>query len=93
MAIVVSNNFAELIEILVPEKLVKFEFNLIFNEESLIPGNMADFIIQPKLFINGHLSGLENLENIVVKIDGMNCDGGNTKTEKFENLKLSYEQD
>lgn len=91
-AVVIHEGFADIAPYEIPKDTYSFFTSLIFNEESLQPGNQTTLIIQPKLLLNARVLSLAHLKDIVVKVSAVNTEGI-TSTETFNFESISYEKD
>jgi hypothetical protein len=92
-AILVDNDFSDIVNsVTLPSQSVQLGFNLLFNEEGIFSNNLAKFVLQPKLAVNGLLLPLDLLDNPKVNIHVTN-DIGIANNTLFDSLKLSYSED
>lgn len=91
-AIIIDEDFAELVQINIPSKTINFDCSMIFNEESLFPGCNAQFVLQPKLFCSGKLIPLSALKKVKAEIEVVN-ERGVKNSRAFEDLTLTYTKD
>lgn len=91
-AIVCHEKFANLAPFKVAGRGYAFYNSLIFNEESIREGEMANFILNPKFMINGKLAKLNKLNNIEGRITSTNIKGIST-IKNYRGLQLSYDKD
>lgn len=91
-AVVMHDGFGDLAPYEIPKDVYSFFSSLIFNEESLQPGNKTELIIQPKLLLNANVLSLEHLKDINVAVTAYNQEGI-ASTEKYNFESISYERD
>lgn len=91
-AVVIHEGFGDLAPYEIPKDTYSFFTSLIFNEESLQPGNKTELIIQPKLLLNANVLSLEHLKDINVTVIAQNQEGI-ASTEKYTFESISYQKD
>ena len=58
-AVLVHGDYAELVDISLRAEDIEFVCGYIYNHESFLTGNRATVLVQPRLFLNNHLVGLD----------------------------------
>jgi hypothetical protein len=91
-AVVMHGDFADIVPVTVPSEAYAFLTSLIFNEESLVPGNVAKLIIHPKLIFNGRACTIKYVKNNKVLINSTNDAGIKSQT-VYNDVNFSYEND
>jgi hypothetical protein len=91
-AVVIYGGFADLVPVSIPSENYAFLTSLQFNEESLVPGNMAKLIVHPKLIFNGRAINISLVKNVRATISSTN-DQGVKASSLYNNITLSYDND
>jgi hypothetical protein len=91
-AVVIYGSFADIVPVTIPSENYAFLTSLIFNEEALVPGNIAQLIIHPKLIFNGRACSISYVKENKVIINSTN-DAGVKSSTVFSDVTFSYDQD
>ena len=86
-AILVNNDYAELVSIQLKPQTFKFQCSYIYNYESFLMGNKAKVLLQPKLFLNQEPIGLDVIQECNATVTTVNNDNIPSQID-FKKLKL-----
>lgn len=85
---VVHRQYSELYSLVVPALQVSLDFSLLYNEEALVGGEVASFLLTPKLYFNQRVVGLDYLRNVGLFVTAQDCEGV-LNSQSFNDLALS----
>lgn len=91
-AVVIAGDFADIVAVTIPSENYAFLTSLMFNEEALVPGNIAQLIIHPKLIFNGRACSISYVKKNKVIVNSTN-DAGVKSSAIFSDVTFSYEKD
>lgn len=91
-ALLISDGFSELIQVSLPKRKLELKCSFVYDQETLVPENEAQFIIQPRLYLNDTLISLGFLKELSLLITSKN-DLGVSKSQRMDNLQLAYDAD
>lgn len=91
-ALLLHEGFAEMASIELLEERYEFNCSFLYDKETLLMGNEAKFILQPRLFLNDVSVSLSLLKEVKVEVTSIN-ELGIPSTQNYENLEASYQQD
>ena len=91
-AILINNDFSELIDLEIPEETYELKVDINYNEECLLPGTLCEFVVAPKQYCNGKVIPLSYLKDAKVTIISVNENTVRSQ-EVFHDLSLAYDKD
>ena len=91
-AILRHEGYAEIYNLQVPSERLTFDMGLVFNEETLIAGAQVDFLLMPKMYVNGKAVANSTIKKLKAEIRSTN-DIGIDNTTNVDDIKLDGNKD
>ena len=91
-AILRHEGFSEIQKLVIPSETLTFDMGLIFNEETLIAGSQVNFLLMPKMRVNGKAVANSTMNKLKADIRSTN-DIGIDNTTTLNDIKLDGSND
>jgi len=88
---VVYKQYSELYRLTVPGLQISLDYSLLYNEEALVGGEVAVFLLSPKLYFNQRVVSLDYLRSVGLFITALDADGV-ANSQSFNDLTLSSQE-